>query len=106
GVRRGLNGAYKSTIARYEHQFEDVFRYRTQGGLRFYTQDGDYMGEYKTRRINPQPIDSFPGIVIDAVITAEDQNFWKHDGIDVKALVRAALQWIQSGRIVSGGSTI
>src|SRR5690606_28157122 len=40
------------------------------------------------------------------VLTAEDRNFWKHAGIDVLALVRAAVQWALKGHIVSGGSTI
>ncbi|NRB65355.1 MAG: transglycosylase domain-containing protein, partial [Saprospiraceae bacterium] len=41
-----------------------------------------------------------------AVIAFEDKRFRKHNGVDGKALCRAALQNIQSGTIVSGGSTI
>ena len=44
--------------------------------------------------------------LINAVISAEDKNFFKHDGIDYKAIMRAFLANLISGRVVSGGSTI
>jgi len=43
---------------------------------------------------------------IDALLTYEDQRFWQHPGIDLLAILRAAMANIYSGRIVSGGSTI
>jgi penicillin-binding protein 1C len=36
----------------------------------------------------------------------EDKRFYEHGGIDVRSLTRAALQLIENGRIVSGGSTL
>ena len=36
----------------------------------------------------------------------EDRRFRDHAGVDPLALIRAAWQWLQHGRIVSGGSTI
>jgi penicillin-binding protein 1C len=36
----------------------------------------------------------------------EDRRFYEHGGIDVLALARAALQLIENGEIVSGGSTL
>lgn len=44
--------------------------------------------------------------LINAVISAEDKNFFKHYGIDYKAIMRAFLANLISGRVVSGGSTI
>jgi penicillin-binding protein 1C len=43
---------------------------------------------------------------IDMLLTYEDKRFWRHEGIDVLALGRAALQFVTSGHIVSGGSTL
>lgn len=43
---------------------------------------------------------------VDMLITYEDKRFWNHEGIDVLALGRAALQFVGNGRIVSGGSTL
>ena len=42
----------------------------------------------------------------DMLITYEDKRFWNHEGIDLLALGRAALQFVGNGRIVSGGSTL
>ncbi|MBK1620666.1 penicillin-binding protein 1C [Lamprobacter modestohalophilus] len=36
----------------------------------------------------------------------EDQRFWQHAGVDLRALLRAAWQALRQGRIVSGGSTL
>jgi penicillin-binding protein 1C len=43
---------------------------------------------------------------IDLLLAYEDQRFNEHFGVDPLALVRAAHQWITSGRIISGGSTL
>ena len=40
------------------------------------------------------------------LVAYEDQRFWRHPGVDVLALLRAAGQWLTHGRIISGGSTL
>jgi penicillin-binding protein 1C len=42
----------------------------------------------------------------EAIVTFEDRRFYRHPGVDVLALGRAARQNISSGRIISGGSTL
>jgi penicillin-binding protein 1A len=49
---------------------------------------------------------AIPQHVQDAVIAIEDQRFYEHEGVDLKAIVRATLANIGSGRIEEGGSTI
>jgi penicillin-binding protein 1A len=51
-------------------------------------------------------IDEVPVVTRNAVIAAEDERFYQHHGVDVKALGRAALENARQGRIVQGGSTI
>lgn len=36
----------------------------------------------------------------------EDKRFYQHHGVDLRALGRAAFQWVTSGHVVSGGSTL
>ncbi len=36
----------------------------------------------------------------------EDKRFYEHDGVDPLAMLRAAWQWISTGHIISGGSTL
>lgn len=40
------------------------------------------------------------------LVAYEDQRFWQHNGVDPRALVRAAWQFATHGRIVSGASTL
>ncbi|MBE7384768.1 MAG: penicillin-binding protein 1C [Leptolyngbya sp. SIO1E4] len=41
-----------------------------------------------------------------AILAAEDQRFYQHGAVDLRAVVRASWQAIQARRIVSGASTI
>lgn len=43
---------------------------------------------------------------IDMLIAYEDQRFHDHNGIDPRAMARAAVQLASHGRIISGGSTL
>ncbi|UCF64770.1 MAG: transglycosylase domain-containing protein, partial [bacterium] len=43
---------------------------------------------------------------LNAMVAAEDQNFYHHRGIDYGAVLRAIYQNIRSAEIVSGASTI
>lgn len=50
--------------------------------------------------------DELPQFYIDAVISVEDRRFFKHNGISVKSIIRAALYDIKSKSLDQGGSTI
>ncbi len=52
------------------------------------------------------PYREIPKKLIYAVITAEDERFFEHKGIDPLGIVRAALTDIAEGKVVQGGSTI
>ena len=45
-------------------------------------------------------------MMIQAVLAAEDQRFFAHDGVDRRSLARAVLDNVVPGRRRSGGSTI
>ena len=47
-----------------------------------------------------------PQIYINAVISVEDKRFYKHNGIDIIAICRAAINDIKAMDYVEGGSTI
>ncbi|MEL1266196.1 penicillin-binding protein 1C [Pseudoxanthomonas putridarboris] len=55
---------------------------------------------------HPATPDSVSPLYLQALLTYEDRWFWKHPGINPWALLRAGGQWLQRGRIVSGGSTL
>jgi penicillin-binding protein 1C len=43
---------------------------------------------------------------LDALIAYEDRSFYWHPGVNPFALARAGVQWLSTGHIVSGGSTL
>ena len=44
--------------------------------------------------------------IITVIVALEDEQFWKHRGIDIKKLVHAVLVNLKNRRSVEGGSTI
>lgn len=55
---------------------------------------------------NYTKIEELPQMYINAVISVEDHRFYKHNGIDIIAIGRAALHDIKAMSFVEGGSTI
>ncbi len=47
-----------------------------------------------------------PEVVRDAVVAIEDQRFYDHAGLDLRAVLRAAYVDVTTGEVVEGGSTI
>lgn len=43
---------------------------------------------------------------IEALLTYEDRWFYYHFGVNPLAMLRAAWQWVSTGKVVSGGSTL
>lgn len=54
----------------------------------------------------PIAIEDLPDHLVDAVLAAEDSDFYVHKGINVRATIRALLSNVESGQIEQGGSTI
>jgi len=57
-------------------------------------------------RTSARTLDEIPEMVQNAVIAIEDERFHVHDGMDLKAIVRAARSNLETGGISQGGSTI
>src|SRR6185437_8690304 len=51
-------------------------------------------------------LDQIPQVARQATIAAEDASFYDNPGFDVRAVIRAAYQWLRNGEPVSGASTI
>lgn len=52
------------------------------------------------------PIEVIPRTLQDAVVAIEDERFWTHNGVDPRAVARAAGRNAAAGDIAEGGSTI
>ena len=74
--------------------------------LRVFSRDGRLLGEFGEKRRTPLDYEQFPPALVQAVVSAEDERFFRHGGVDLKGLFRAALELVWYQDIRSGGSTI
>jgi len=54
----------------------------------------------------PANLADIAGIYLDAVLASEDRHFFRHPGVNILSLIKAAAANVAAGRIVRGGSTI
>ncbi len=54
----------------------------------------------------PVPLAEIPQPTVDAVLAVEDADFYAHDGVNLRATVRALVRNVDEGETVQGGSTI
>ena len=47
-----------------------------------------------------------PEIVVKTFVAVEDQKFYKHQGVDYLAILRAVIAMVRNGEVTQGGSTI
>ena len=64
------------------------------------------VGEYFEERRYVIALEKIPDLVQRAFISAEDDRFFDHQGIDLQGILRAAIANAKAGRVVQGGSTI
>lgn len=79
--------------------------YRPQVPLRVFTRDDVLIGEFGTEHREFIPIERMPKLMSDALLAAEDDQFYNHVGVDIPGLIRAALANIGEG-YAQGASTI
>jgi penicillin-binding protein 1A len=80
--------------------------YRPKIPLRVWSSDGVLLGEFGEERRSYVPIAEVPQRLKDAILSAEDDSFYRHSGVDFLGLARAAIANAISGRRGQGGSTI
>ncbi len=73
---------------------------------RVYASGGELLAELHDGKVSePVPIDEVPQMVINAVLAAEDKDFYEHEGVNFGAIAKAALDNILFDQ-TRGGSTI
>ena len=74
--------------------------------LRVYTADGYLIKEFGEERRVPVKIENVPVMLKQALLAAEDENFYEHGGLDLPNLVSAIFGNLRSGGRRRGSSTI
>ncbi len=89
--------------------YEALANYEPKVMTRVHANDGRLIAEYARERRIYVPIETVPQLVVDAFLSAEDKNFFEHGGVDLQAILQAAvinLRNYASGRRMVGASTI
>lgn len=105
GLLLGLSGAYLY-LSPGLPSVEALRSIQLQIPLRVYSSDDKLIAEFGEMRRTPIRFADIPPNFINALLSAEDDNFANHYGVDPSSLMRAATQLVKSGHIQSGGSTI
>ena len=90
-------------------EYSQLADYQPPTVTRVHAGDGRVLAEFSTERRVFIPIDAMPKRVIRSFISAEDQNFYTHRGVDFGAVLRAMLvniENIATGRRMLGASGI
>lgn len=74
--------------------------------LRIYSRDGLLIAQFGEQRRIPLNLEQIPQRLIDAILAAEDDRFFEHNGVDYQGLARAMGRNLMSGDMGEGGSTI
>ncbi|MEL7098324.1 MAG: PBP1A family penicillin-binding protein [Pseudomonadota bacterium] len=86
---------------------ESLTQYTPPTISRIYNGQGKIIDEFAVERRLFAPAETIPDLVKQAFISAEDKNFYTHDGYDLRGIAAAAVDAVRSrGRDIRGASTI
>ncbi|MFP5352752.1 MAG: transglycosylase domain-containing protein [Actinomycetota bacterium] len=102
------------SCARLSDQLTDLpklkrkdLRFKLAQSSKVYDSNGNLMHTlHQTENRTIVPLNRIPKHVREAVIAIEDERFFEHEGLDLRAVLRALVTNAQSGSIKEGGSTI
>ncbi|HEY4200521.1 MAG TPA: penicillin-binding protein 1A [Devosiaceae bacterium] len=85
----GVAAIYLQHIAADLPDYTVLKDYQPPVTTRVHASDGTLLAEYARERRLFQPIETIPPIVLHAFISAEDKDFYNHNGIAVDGIIRA-----------------
>lgn len=106
GLGLGLWLAHIDIFSIKNEQLRAITEYQAPDNSLVLDKNGKKIGEYYSAYYVYTPLKKIPQSMIDAVIATEDQNFYKHKGIDLVAIIRATLNLIVTQSKSQGASTI
>lgn len=87
-------------------QIRELENFRPSAVSRIYSSDGVVLAELFAERRDPVDIHQMPDVLLTALITTEDRQFHRHNGVDLRGVARAVVNNIRSGRYAEGASTL
>lgn len=86
-------------------KIETITEIKLTNPMRIYASDNELIGLFGTEKRQIVKFDEIPDNLKNAIIAAEDGDFFEHSGVEITSLMRALYGEI-SGRSLGGGGTI
>ncbi len=93
-------------ITRDLPRLDNIEDYKPPAVTKVFDSTDNLIAEFYTERRYPVGIAEIPEYVKHAFIAAEDASFYRHPGIDIVSILRAAVKNLQAGSKKQGASTI
>ncbi len=87
-------------------QIEQLERYRPISSTELYDVHGKIIGSFALQRRVVSTYNDFPQVIIDALVSTEDKDFFRHAGVNIWRIIGAAYRDVESGGKVQGASTL
>ncbi|HEX2371976.1 MAG TPA: transglycosylase domain-containing protein [Solirubrobacterales bacterium] len=100
-------GIWVLSVAAKAPPIEDLKPVDRSTSSQVFAADGSRLGYIQSDVVRtPVSIERIPKELQQATVAIEDERFYEHSGIDINAIARAAIENIEAGKVVQGGSTI
>ena len=87
-------------------QAQEIREIELQVPLKVFTSDSKLIGEFGEKRRSALKFEDIPPYFVEAVLAAEDDEFFSHSGVSYTGLIRSVFRLLVSGEVQGGGSTI
>ena len=104
-----LIGSFSGLIFVYSTdlpQIEQLEHYRPISSTELYDVHGKVIGSFALQRRVIATYSDFPPVLIEALISTEDKDFFRHGGVNIWRIIGAAYRDVESGGKVQGASTL
>jgi penicillin-binding protein 1A len=99
--------AYVLNVAESAPELRTLKPILSGGSSSVFASNGERLGFIQSDMLRtPVGWNEIPEDLKDATVAIEDQRFYKHDGVDLTGIFRAAIKDLTSGETLQGGSTI
>ena len=98
-----------STLKRVSPEIQKISDYRPLGVTQIISVENGQtkvMAEFYKEKRYLVAYDQIPPKLVHAFLSAEDSTFFEHQGVNITAILRAAIANFLAGQVVQGGSTI
>jgi penicillin-binding protein 1A len=87
-------------------QINTLKQFKPSSVTTVFSSDNKILAKFYNEKRFPVSIEKIPKNLISALITMEDKNFYRHSGINLKAILRAILNDIKARSYKQGASTL